>query len=83
MNNNSDCAIWWQVAWCIGFASGIDDDASGPIDGEGKTVEADETFVIKQRGRANWEFTNDRAWITLAGRLSIPRPDPIRAYVVI
>jgi transposase-like protein len=46
----------------------MDDDASGPIGGEGKTVEADETYVIKQRGRANWEFTNDRGWVKTRDR---------------
>jgi hypothetical protein len=34
----------------------MDDDASGPIGGEGKTVEANGTYIVKQRGRAKWEF---------------------------
>jgi transposase-like protein len=46
----------------------MDDDARGPIGGEGKTVEADESFIIKQRGRAKWEFTNDRGWVKTRDR---------------
>lgn len=41
----------------------MDEDESGPLGGEGKTVEADETYVMKQRGRAHWGFTNDRGWV--------------------
>jgi transposase-like protein len=46
----------------------MDEDASGPIGGEGKIVEADESFIIKQRGRAKWEFTNDRGWVKTRDR---------------
>src|SRR5438309_12052674 len=46
----------------------MDDDASGPIGGEGKTIEADESFVTKQRGRAKWEFSNERGWVKTRDR---------------
>jgi transposase-like protein len=46
----------------------MDDDASGPLGGEGKTLEADETFIVKQRGRATWGFTNDRGWVKTRDR---------------
>jgi transposase-like protein len=36
----------------------MDEDDSGPLGGEGKTVEADESFLTKQRGRGSWEFDN-------------------------
>jgi transposase-like protein len=34
----------------------MDEDSNGPLGGEGKTVEADESFLTKQRGRGTWEF---------------------------
>jgi transposase-like protein len=49
----------------------MDDDASGPIGGEGKTVEADETYVTKQRGRAHWEFSNTLGWVKTRDRRSL------------
>jgi transposase-like protein len=36
----------------------MDEDANGPIGGEGKTLEADETFLSKQRGRGTWKLDN-------------------------
>jgi hypothetical protein len=49
----------------------MDDDASGPIGGEGKTVEADETYFVKQRGRAQWELMNDRGWAKTRDRRAL------------
>src|SRR6266478_3727618 len=34
-----------------------------PLGGEGKTVEADETFIVKQRGRATWSYSNEKGWV--------------------
>jgi transposase-like protein len=49
----------------------MDDDASGPIGGEDKILETDESFVVKRRGRAKWEFTNDRGWVKTRDRRSL------------
>ena len=46
-------------------------DESGPIGGEGKTVEADETFVTKERGRGTWTFSNDKGWVKVRHRRSL------------
>lgn len=44
-------------------------DGAGPIGGDGKTVEADETFMNKQRGRAKWIFSNEeKRWIKVRDR---------------
>ena len=45
---------------------------AGPLGGEGKIVEADETFLNKQRGRGKWEFTNERGWVKTRDRRSVP-----------
>jgi transposase-like protein len=51
----------------------MDENDSGPLGGEGKTVEADETFVNKQRGRGTWEFSNeDQRWHRRRDRYSLP-----------
>jgi hypothetical protein len=46
---NVDCKTAWFMEHRIRKC--MDDDASGPLGGEGKTVEADETFLTKQRSR--------------------------------
>jgi transposase-like protein len=51
----------------------MDEDDSGPLGGEGKTVEADETFLNKQRGRGVWEFSNvEQRWTKRRDRRSVP-----------
>jgi transposase-like protein len=49
----------------------MDTDSDGPIGGEGKTVEADETFVVKQRGRTKWEFNNTLGWVKVRDRYEL------------
>lgn len=49
----------------------MDEDSQGPIGGEGKTVEADETYIVKQRGRARSVYTNDRGWQKVRDRREI------------
>src|SRR5260370_20501672 len=46
--------------------------SSGPLGGEGKTVEADESFMNKQRGRDTWTFSNETGWLRHRDRYSIP-----------
>ena len=55
----------YKTAWFLEhrIRACVDEDDSGPIGGEGKTVEADETYIVKQRGRAKWDFMNDRGWL--------------------
>lgn len=56
--------VAYKTAWFIEhrIRECMDEDDSGPIGGEGKTVEADETYVVKQRGRTKWEFKSGRGW---------------------
>ncbi len=65
--------ITYKSAWFLShrIREAMDEDVSGPIGGEGKTVEADETYVVKQRGRAKWEFSNDRGWVKTRDRREI------------
>jgi transposase-like protein len=50
----------YKTAWFLEhrIRECMDEDDHGPLGGEGKTIEADETFLNKQRGRGTWEFTN-------------------------
>jgi transposase-like protein len=50
----------------------MDESRDGPLGGEGKTVEADESFVTKQRGRGQWVFENGRGWVKERDRRSLP-----------
>jgi transposase-like protein len=54
----------YKTAWFLEhrIRECMDDDASGPIGGEGETLEPDTTFIVKQKGRAKWEFTNEGGW---------------------
>jgi transposase-like protein len=65
--------ITYKSAWFLAhrIREAMDEDGSGPIGGEGKTVEADETYVTKQRGRAKWEFSNDSGWAKTRDRRQI------------
>lgn len=53
-----------KTAWFIlmRIRECMDEDGSGPIGGEGKTVEADETFITKERGRATWTYSSETGW---------------------
>jgi transposase-like protein len=62
----------YKTAWFLEhrIRECMDDDAS-PIGGEGKTEEAGETYVVKQRGRAKWGFSNTQGWIKMRDRRSL------------
>jgi transposase-like protein len=64
----------YKTAWFLEhrIRECMDEDDSGPLGGEGKTVEADETFLNKQRGRGTWKFTNDCGWVKTRDRRSVP-----------
>jgi transposase-like protein len=49
----------------------MDMDGTPPIGGEGKTVEADETFVRKERGRGRWMLVNGGGWVKAHDRRSL------------
>ena len=49
----------------------MDEDSAGPIGGEGQTFEADETYVVKQRGRTKWEFENESGWVKTRDRYEL------------
>lgn len=49
----------------------MDEDDAGPIGGEGQAVEADETYVVKQRGRTKREFKNERGWVKSRDRYEL------------
>ena len=65
----------YKTAWFLEhrIRECMDEDDSGPLGGEGKTVEADETFLNKQRGRGVWEFSNvEQRWTKRRDRRSVP-----------
>lgn len=67
---NVDYKTAWFMEHRIRECMGMD--AAGPIGGEGKTVEADETFVNKQRGRGKWVFSNEeQRWMKARDRRSL------------
>ena len=55
----------YKTAWFLEhrIRECMDEESSGPLGGEGKTVEADETFITKQRGDATWTFSNETGWV--------------------
>ena len=63
----------YKTAWFLEhrIRECMDDDADGPIGGDGKTVEADETFVNKQIGRGKWVYSNERGWVKVRERYSL------------
>jgi transposase-like protein len=65
--------ITYKSAWFLGhrIREAMTNTDPTPLGGEGKIVEADETFVVKQRGRAKWEFTNDRGWVKTRDRYEV------------
>jgi len=54
--------ITYKSAWFLShrIREAMSDTDPAPIGGEDKTVEADETFIMKQRGRATWTFSKYR-----------------------
>src|ERR1700724_1221835 len=64
----------YKTAWFLEhrIRECMDEDDSGPLGGGGKIVEADETFLNKQRGRGTWEFSNERGWTKRRDRRSVP-----------
>jgi transposase-like protein len=56
--------ITYKSAWFLAhrIREMMADDSPAPLGGDGKIVEADETFIIKQRGRAKWEFSAHEGW---------------------
>ena len=64
----------YKTAWFLEhrIRECMDEDDHGPLGGEGKTVEADETFLNKQRGRSTWEFKNETGWQRKRDRYSVP-----------
>jgi transposase-like protein len=63
----------YKTAWFIEhrIRECMDEDDAGPVGGEGKTVEADETYVVKQRGRTKWEFENESGWVKTRDRYEL------------
>jgi hypothetical protein len=63
----------YKTAWFIEhrIRECMDEDSAGPIGGEGQTVEADETYVVKQRGRTKWEFENESGWVKTRDRYEL------------
>jgi transposase-like protein len=64
----------YKTAWFLEhrIRECMDEDDKGPIGGEGKTVEADESFITKQRGRTTWEFSNEeQRWLKQRDRRSV------------
>jgi transposase-like protein len=59
----------WFMAHRIRDAMADDDPA--PLGGEDKIVEADETFVMKQRGRDKWQFSAEYGWTKVRDRREV------------
>lgn len=58
--------VGMKTAWFMGMRireAMNDNGASGPLGGEGMTIEADETFM----GPTKYEFQNGRGWVGLTG----------------
>jgi transposase-like protein len=62
----------YKTAWFLEhrIRECMDGDDAGPIGGEGKTVEADETYVTKERGRGEWIYSNELGWTKIRDRHS-------------
>src|SRR5260370_1037824 len=53
----------WHMSHRIRLMMAPHTDVFGPIGGEGKTVEVDETFIGNRDREPNpWQFTNERGW---------------------
>src|SRR5207253_1793210 len=53
----------WHMSHRIRLAMTGYSDVFGPIGGEGKTIEIDETFIAKREGAPDkWQFSNERGW---------------------
>jgi transposase-like protein len=53
----------WHMSHRIRLMMAPHSDVFGPIGGEGKTLEIDETFIGKQEGAPDpWQFSNERGW---------------------
>jgi transposase-like protein len=65
--------ITYKSAWFLAhrIRECMDEDGDGPLGGEGKTIEADETYIVKQRGRAKSVYTNDRGWVKVRDRREV------------
>ncbi len=63
----------YKTAWFLEhrIRECMDDDDAGPIGGEGKTVEADETYITKERGRGEWIYSNELGWTKKRDRRSL------------
>ena len=63
----------YKTAWFLEhrIRECMDEDDHGPLGGEGKTVEADETFITKERGRASWSYSNEGGWTKTRNRRSV------------
>ena len=53
----------WHMSHRIRLAMADHSDVFGPIGGEGKTIEIDETFIGKRADAPDpWQFSNERGW---------------------
>jgi hypothetical protein len=64
----------YKTAWFLEhrIRECMDENDHGPLGGEGKTVEADETYITKQRGRTTWQFKSETGWTRKRDRYSLP-----------
>lgn len=65
--------ITYKSAWFLAhrIREAMTDVDPAPMGGKGKVVEADETFITKQRGDATWTFSADTGWKKHVNRRSI------------
>lgn len=65
--------ITYKSAWFLAhrIREAMSETDPAPLGGKRKTVEADETFIIKQRGRTIWKFSNTEGWKKHADRREI------------
>jgi transposase-like protein len=66
--------ITYKSAWFLAhrIREAMSDTDPTPMGGKGKVIEADETFITKQQGRATWTFSNEAGgWTKHTNRRSI------------
>jgi transposase-like protein len=66
--------ITYKSAWFLGhrIRECMNEDGEGPIGGEDKIVEADETFIVKHRGRGEWSYSNyEKKWTKTRDRREV------------
>jgi IS1 family transposase len=65
--------VTYKTGWFMAhrIREAMADDTPVRLGGEGKVLEADETYVNKERGRGKWIFSNELGWVKVRERRSL------------